>query len=292
VLDQELTADDFEVIVVNDSGGPLLEEDWQRNNRVRILATNRRERCVARNAGASIACGKYLHFLDDDDWLLPEALQVFWTLTQRHPGASVFYGGAKLVDSVGHCLGELNLGRGGNCYSQLVAGSLIYSLALLVEAEAFFAVGGFNPLFRVTEDTDLWRRLALRFDFANTLANVGCALKGMGWSTSACYDDAVENNRRSRDMALSEEGAFARLQASASSSYWHGRVFQAYASATLWNLRRKRLLSAASRALFGMVSLVLSGRNALSSGFWHAVRDSQVPCTQARVWDPNTRSKS
>jgi len=56
------TADDFEVIIVNDSGQPLPEADWQKSKRVRIINTNRRERSVARNAGAAIARGRYLHF--------------------------------------------------------------------------------------------------------------------------------------------------------------------------------------------------------------------------------------
>jgi hypothetical protein len=82
---------------------------------------------------------------------------------------------------------------------------------------------------------------------------------------------------------LSEPGAFARMRASAGSSYWYGRIFHAYLTAMLWNWRRKRLFSAASRAMFGIMSLVLSGRRVFSTGFWQAVRDTQVPCTQARV---------
>src|SRR4030067_3850837 len=82
VLDQSFTADDFEVIVVNDSGAPLAEADWQNSERVRTMHTNRRERGVARNTGAAIAKGGYLHFLDDDDVLLPGALQAFWEFDQ------------------------------------------------------------------------------------------------------------------------------------------------------------------------------------------------------------------
>src|SRR5258706_4760557 len=74
VLDQSLTPGDFEVIVVNDSGRPLPAGDWQASPRVRQIDIQRRGQSVARNAGAAIARGRYLHFLDDDDWLLPGAL--------------------------------------------------------------------------------------------------------------------------------------------------------------------------------------------------------------------------
>lgn len=49
VLNQEFDADDFEVIVVNDSGKPLPEEEWQKSSRVRMIETQRREWCAARN---------------------------------------------------------------------------------------------------------------------------------------------------------------------------------------------------------------------------------------------------
>src|SRR5215467_1378107 len=84
VLSQTFDKDDFEVIVVNDSGSPLIKAEWQSSPRVSIVNTNRRERSVARNTGAALAKGKYLHFLDDDDWLFPEALTHFWQLSQNH----------------------------------------------------------------------------------------------------------------------------------------------------------------------------------------------------------------
>ena len=41
VLEQNLTAADFEVIVVNDSEKSLSEEDWQKDERVRVLDASR-----------------------------------------------------------------------------------------------------------------------------------------------------------------------------------------------------------------------------------------------------------
>src|SRR6185503_20285902 len=81
LLEQAFTVDDFEIIVVNDSGRPLPDEAWQASPKVKIIETNRRERSVARNTGAALATGRYLHFLDDDDWLFPNALQTFWNLS-------------------------------------------------------------------------------------------------------------------------------------------------------------------------------------------------------------------
>src|SRR5215204_4702450 len=82
VLNQRFDAAKVEVIVVNDSGKPLPKADWQDCARVRVISTIRRERCVARNTGSAIARGRYLHFLDDDDIILPGAMEAFWALYQ------------------------------------------------------------------------------------------------------------------------------------------------------------------------------------------------------------------
>src|SRR3970040_2395364 len=82
VLTQSLPASAFEAIVVNDSGVPLPEADWQKSGRVQVVTTNRRERSVARNTGAAAANGRYLHFLDDDDWLFPNAYRYLFELSQ------------------------------------------------------------------------------------------------------------------------------------------------------------------------------------------------------------------
>ena len=75
VLDQDFPKTDYEVIVVNDSGEPLVDRKWAHSQIVKVVNTNRRERCVARNVGAALARGKYLHFLDDDDWMLPWCIE-------------------------------------------------------------------------------------------------------------------------------------------------------------------------------------------------------------------------
>ena len=69
-LDQDLDLDLHEIIVVNDSGKALPDIDWLKSPRIKVVNTNRVERCVARNVGAALASGKYLHFLDDDDYLV------------------------------------------------------------------------------------------------------------------------------------------------------------------------------------------------------------------------------
>ena len=199
ILTQTFTEDEFEVIVVNDSGQPLAAADWQHSQQVRMVTTNRHERGVARNAGAAMAKGNYLYFLDDDDWLLPDAFKHFWPLALQAKDAVWLYGNLRVVDETGKLLAELNSGVHRNCLAQIMGGVYIPIQASLIQSNMFFAVGGYNPSICGTEDLDLCRRIALRGDFANTSAAVACLLRGQTWETSTNYAQAPEDNRRSRD---------------------------------------------------------------------------------------------
>jgi len=272
VLNQVFTADDFEVIVVNDSGQPLPETDWQQSERVRMIHTNRRERSIARNVGAAIARGRYFHFLDDDDWLLPGALESLWAIA-RATDAAWLYGGAQLVDRSGEPIIQLHHRMSGNCFIQMMAGEWIPLQASLIQAGMFFAVGGFNPLIPGAEDIDLCRRVALNGDIAGTPVTVACI--GMGVEGSSTdYARALEHSRWAREKILSQLGAFARMRTSAHSDYWHGRITRAYLTSAVWNLQRRNILTMVSRTTLGLASVVLAGRHIFSGGFWRAVTKS------------------
>lgn len=270
VLDQAFAADDFEIIVVNDSGQPLPQADWQQSERVQVIRTSRRERSVARNTGAAIASGRYLHFLDDDDWLLPGALENFCELARRAGDAAWLYGGAQLVDRAGEPLIQLHHRMSGNCFIQVMAGEWIPSQASLIRTEAFFAVGGFNPLISVTEDIDLCRRIALGGTIAGTPKTVACIEMGEEGS-STDYARAAEYSRWAREKILSEPRAFARMRASATAGFWHGRIVRAYLTSAVWNLQHRNVFTAASRTTSGLAGFALAGRHILSQSFWRAV---------------------
>lgn len=278
VLEQTLTAAPFEVIVVNDSGRPLPPADWQHSSQVQILNTYQRERCVARNAGAALAKGTYLGFLDDDDWLLPEALAHFWQLAQQAPEAAWLYGAIQIVDeATGACLAEVNSGLRGNCFAQIMGGAWAPIQTSLIRNQDFFGVGGYNPLIIGTEDLDLCRRIALYGDFANTSAPIACLSRGDSWQTSTDYGRAPADTLWSRNHVLAESGAFSRLRASANSAYWYGRITRVYFSVSKWNWQQKQFTAALSRALFAVVAALQAGHSLLSRNFWQGVRAHHVP---------------
>ncbi|MBQ2761060.1 MAG: glycosyltransferase family 2 protein [Mailhella sp.] len=95
-LDSVLSQDfsDFEVICVDDCGNdasmPIVERYAAGDERIRIIRHDRnRGLAPARNSGMSVACGKYILFLDSDDCLPEGAL--------RHMHDAMQKGGADIV---------------------------------------------------------------------------------------------------------------------------------------------------------------------------------------------------
>jgi len=277
VLSQDFSQADFEVIVVNDSGVPLQKADWHDSPRVKIMNTNRCERSLARNSGAAVARGRYLAFLDDDDWILPGALDAFWELANRYPSAVWLYGGIQILDEQNHVLAEINSNLSGNCFAHIMGGAWAPIQASLIKSQAFFEIGGFNPFICGTEDEDLCRRTAYYGEFANTPNVVACLFRGPTWKTSTNYLRAPEDTKYSRDLILSKPGVFQRLRASASSSYTWGRVLRVYVSTLTWNLKKKRFFTALSRFLYSLTLLGLSITQLFSREYWAGLRADHVP---------------
>ncbi len=252
VLEQSFEQDNFEVIVVNDSGHSLKGAGWRVSSRVSVIDTNQVERSAARNTGAAIAKGRYLHFLDDDDWLLPGALKAFWSIDQVSDAAWL-HGSYQTVDNEGSFVAEYHPKLSGNVFALLVAGESIPFQASLLDAEEFHKICGFDADPRIIgiEDRDVGRRLALHGNIAHTTTFVAAIRIGEVGSTTN-WDKIAEGDRLGREKALRSDGAFARLRSSANSNYLRGRVSRAYFASAAWNFRHLNIFVTTSRLVSGI----------------------------------------
>lgn len=283
VLEQEFEPENFEIIVVNDSGRPLPDESWQHSPQVRILETDRRERSVARNTGAAAAQGRYLHFLDDDDWILPRAFRHLWQLAQQK-SCAMLYGGYYFVDSKGKILQECHPNEAGNCFIRFMTGEWQPLQASVFDRKVFHSVGGFLPLDVLRggdEDVDLTRRISLRHDIAGTGELVASIVISREHSTTN-YTNLQEQSRQSRELILSDPDTFGRMRDSAKqrSSYWQGRISWIYLSSAAWNLKQKKFFTMAGRLLYVLWTLLISYQHWFSREFWRGAASPH----QAKGW--------
>ena len=150
----------------------------------------------------------------------------------------------------------------------LVAGESIPLQVSLIEAEAFFRAGAFDPTITGVEDRDLGRRLALIGDIAFTDDLVAQIRTGEQGSTTD-WNRIAEDDRWGREKALSHLNAFECLRASTNSSYLHGRVSRAYFASAVWNMKNKNLYTAISRLFTGCY---FTGVHTFRKEFWRGLR--------------------
>ncbi len=283
VLDQGLSDIDFEIIVVNDSGKPLPSADWQKLKNITVINTTRRNRSVARNVGAASSRGKYLHFLDDDDWMMPRAFESLLNVAESS-NAAWTHGAFRMVDNSGATVTELFPDETDNCAIQMMAWEWLPLQASLILSDVFFAVDGFASLPSLGggfEDVHLSRQISLLYDMART-EKVVTTIRIGDVSSTTNYVTMFDQNRRSREKTIAAPQAFRRLFDSARatsfhSDYWFGKVVYYYMASMKWQLQNRHFFTAASRGTHMLAGFLLAGPRLLSSGFWRGVIRPHYP---------------
>lgn len=102
VLNQAFT--DFEYILVDDGSkdgtADVIDSYAEKDGRIKPLHFSENQgRSNARNAGMDASSGKYLFFLDSDDYIPCDALQELYSVAEKHD-ADIVYGRTRAFDNV------------------------------------------------------------------------------------------------------------------------------------------------------------------------------------------------
>ncbi len=201
-----------------------------------------------------MATGKYLHFLDDDDYMLPRGVQIL-LLVAETSNCDWTYGAHNRVDDEGRLISVNSPNDKGNLFGLLVAGETIHMGPSLIKRETFFKVGGFDPKLRTAQDRDLECQIVLTGDFDCTDQLVAAIRVGPTGNTTTDWGTAKQNNRLIREKALNTPDALNRiLDSIGNRPYLRGRLCRAYMFSAGLNLRAGRFFTTCSR-LFPLLRL-------------------------------------
>lgn len=221
VMAQSLT--DLELIVVNDAGetvDSILSNLDTRGCIQSIRFAQNRERSNARNAGLALARGKYIAYLDDDDWWEPDHLASLVEELERTNAIGVYSDARTVVEAIPDgdpdgpyettqseelCLPDFDR-------SSLLVGNFVPTPCLLHRRDALETAGVFDPSLRTHEDWDLWIRLTAEQPFLHlrrASANISWRNDGSSTTSSSREDfpiTAEKIHRRYATEAKSRPG--------------------------------------------------------------------------------------
>lgn len=162
---------DCELLVVDDgSTDGTLDVLAAYRDRLRVLTQANAGPAAARNHGLRAARGRYVAFLDADDWWLPAKLERQVELLESRPEIGFCSTATRVVTEAGDPAGDWPCaGIDGSLLETLFVRSAAVSgstSGVLARRELLMDVGGFDEALRGFEDPDLWIRLAARTGYA------------------------------------------------------------------------------------------------------------------------------
>ena len=156
----------LEIVVVNDGGEDVAEilNDTRQDFKINYInLPEHLGRTKAANIGLKNATGEWILFLDDDDLLLPNAIEDLLSMSKLGP---VVYGIVEAVKSEpdGSCKTVMTFEKPFS-KEELAITNYIPICGLLFKRDIAIKVGGFDEEFDLLEDWDFIYRLSLETDF-------------------------------------------------------------------------------------------------------------------------------
>jgi glycosyltransferase involved in cell wall biosynthesis len=160
---QNQTYDAWEIIVVNDGSTDNTQEIVKRYEDVKYVFQENKGLAAARNTGIEVSTGKYLVFLDADDFLFENALSDNVSVLEEYPSIAFVSGAHKKIDNHGNILDDSISNPGINHYEELLQGNYIGMHATVLYQSWVFDQFNFNESLDVCEDYELYLRIARKF---------------------------------------------------------------------------------------------------------------------------------
>lgn len=164
------TYQDFEVIIINDGSTDSSVDKILTFNDPRIQLIHQENQGVssARNLGIKKAKGKYICFLDADDYWYPDFLKTIHHYSLKLPEQKVFAVAIEVETKNNLFQAQYSIQRKDNFeivnfFESSLKEAVLWTSSACFQKNVFEEVGGFDINIKKGEDTELWIRIGLHY---------------------------------------------------------------------------------------------------------------------------------
>ena len=170
---------DYELIIVDDGSkdesAEIASKAIEGYEHSRLIQQENQGVSMARNNGVIASYGKYLCFLDADDWWEPTFLEEMARLIAEFPDAGIYGTNYTIINETKHKTRVAQIGvengfeKGYINYCQVYAKTMYMPLwtgAVCIPRRVFDEIGGFPKGIKLGEDFILWIHIALKYKVA------------------------------------------------------------------------------------------------------------------------------
>jgi glycosyltransferase involved in cell wall biosynthesis len=166
------TFSEFELIIVNDGStdNSLSVVSTFTDSRIRILTQQNAGVSTARNNGVKNAKFDWVAFCDADDWWHHDFLKEIRLLIQKYPDAGLYASNYKQVIN-GKEVSKVKIPNFEDGYINyfellLTKNNPVHSSSVCIKKQYFLEENGFKDYLTMSEDRELWLRMACKYRFA------------------------------------------------------------------------------------------------------------------------------
>lgn len=171
------TYEDIELIIIDDGSTDRTREIVKRfGSKVEYVYQDKNVGPSAtRNRGIEQAKGKYIAFLDHDDVWMPNKIEEQIKLLENNKDIALVYSNGCSINSSGvqvsSTLFDIAKPHRGFAFEELILDNFIPTSSVIVRKQILNEVGGFNERFLISQDFDLYLRIAEdhEIDFVDAL---------------------------------------------------------------------------------------------------------------------------
>ena len=169
------TFNDFEIIVINDGSTDNSESVVLKHHdkRIRYFSKDNQGVAITRNLGIELAQSEFICFLDADDYWFPNFLEEIKYLIDKNLSQKVFATAIEIQTKKNTFPARYSIPKKDqfqivDFFDSSQRESIIRTSSSVFHKSVFETAGQFDERLKISEDTDLWIRIGLKYNIAFT----------------------------------------------------------------------------------------------------------------------------